>query len=121
MTKNVEVTIDIEIARRMLKVAGFVFVNDMTDEEVFEQALNMNEKYAVESTIITLPDMREKVKEYMSELDAEIDRCHKEISNLSYDEVQVRVNKVEIDVYMSRARTLIEVKNDLQSRLDELI
>lgn len=66
-------------------------------------------------------DMREKVKEYISELDTEIDRCHKEISNLSYDEVQVRVNKAEIDVYMSRARTLTEVKNDLQSRLDELI
>lgn len=68
-----------------------------------------------------LPDMREKVKEYISELDIEIDRCHKEISNLSYDEVQVRANRAEIDAYMSRARTLTEVKNDLQSRLDELI
>ena len=67
------------------------------------------------------PDMREKVKEYISELDTEIDRCHKEISNLSYDEVQVRVNRAEIDVYQCRAKTLIEVKNDLQSRLDELI
>lgn len=67
------------------------------------------------------PDMREKVKEYISELDVEIDRCNKEISNLSYDGVQVRVNKAKIDVYMSRARTLTEVKNDLQSRLDELI
>lgn len=67
------------------------------------------------------PDMREKVKEYISELDAEIDRCHKEISNLSYDEVQARVNRAEINVYMSRANTLTEVKNDLQSRLDELI
>ena len=67
------------------------------------------------------PDMREKVREYISELDAEIDRCHKEILNLSYDEVQVRVNKAEIDVYMSRARTLTEVKNDLQGRLEELV
>ena len=68
-----------------------------------------------------LPDMREKVKEYISELDAEIDRCHKEISNLSYDEVQVRANRAEINVYQCRAKTLTEVKNDLQSRLDELI
>ena len=68
-----------------------------------------------------LPDMREKVKEYISELDTEIDRCHKEISNLSYDEVQMRVNRAEIDVYQCRAKTLTEVKNDLQSRLDELI
>ena len=67
------------------------------------------------------PDMREKVREYISELDVEIDRCHKEISNLSYDEVQVRVNKAEINVYMSRAKTLMEVKNDLESRLEELI
>ena len=67
------------------------------------------------------PDMREKVIEYIGELDAEIDRCHKEISNLSYDEVQVRVNKAEINVYMSRAMTLTEVKNDLQGRLEELI
>ena len=67
------------------------------------------------------PDMREKIREYISELDTEIDRCHKEISNLSYDEVQVRANKAEIDIYMSRARALTKVKNDLQSRLDELI
>ena len=67
------------------------------------------------------PDMRENVMEYISELDTEIDRCHKKISNLSYDEVQVRVNKAKIDVYMSRARTLTEVKNDLKSKLDELI
>lgn len=68
-----------------------------------------------------LPDMREKVKEYISELDTEIDRCNKEISNLSYDEVQVRVNRSEINVCQCRAMTLTEVKNDLQSRLDELI
>lgn len=68
-----------------------------------------------------LPDMREKVKEYISELDTEIDRCNKEISNLSYDEVQVRANRAKINVYQCRAKTSTEVKNDLQSRLDELI
>lgn len=51
MTKNVEVTIDIKIARMMLRIAGFTFVNDMTDEEVFEQALKMNEEYGVKSVI----------------------------------------------------------------------
>lgn len=51
MTKNVEVTIDIAIARRMLRVAGFVFVDNLTDDEVFEQALKMNEKYGVKSVI----------------------------------------------------------------------
>lgn len=67
------------------------------------------------------PDMREKVKEYISELDVEIDRCHKEISNLSYDEVQVRANRAEINVYQCRAKTLTEVKNDLQGKLEELV
>lgn len=67
------------------------------------------------------PDMREKVKEYISELDTEIDRCHKEIEKLSYDEVQARVNRAEINVFLSRAKTLTEVKNDLQGRLEELV
>ena len=111
MTKNVEVTVDIEIARRMLKVAGFAFVNDMTDEEVFEQALNMNEKYAVESTIITLPDMREKIREYISELDVEIDRYH----NMAEQNEQIAESMIII------IQVLTSVKNDLQGRLDELI
>ena len=51
MTKNVEVTIDIKIARMMLRIAGFAFVDSMTDEEVFEQALKMNEEYGVKSVI----------------------------------------------------------------------
>ena len=51
MTKNVEVTIDIAIARRMLRIAGFSFVENMTEEEVFEQALKMNEEYGVKSVI----------------------------------------------------------------------
>lgn len=67
------------------------------------------------------PDMREKVKEYISELDEEINRCHKKIEKLSYDEVQARVNRTEINVFMSRAKTLTEVKNDLQGRLEELV
>ena len=67
------------------------------------------------------PDMRENVREYISELDVEIDRCNKEISNLSYDEICRRTNMAEINLYESRAKTLMEVKNDLQGRLNELI
>lgn len=51
MTKNVEVTVDIEAARTMLSVAGFVFIDNLTDDEVFEKALNMNEAYGVKSVI----------------------------------------------------------------------
>lgn len=51
MTKNVEITVDIKIARMMLRIAGFAFVDNMTDDEVFEQALKMNEEYGVKSVI----------------------------------------------------------------------
>lgn len=68
-----------------------------------------------------LPDMREKVKEYISELDAEIDRCHKKMEELSYDEICRRANKIEINYYFARREALAQVKNDLQGRLGELI
>ena len=67
------------------------------------------------------PDMRGKISEYISDLDVEIDRCNKEISNLFYDEICRRTNMAEINLYESRAKTLMEVKNDLQGRLEELI
>lgn len=61
------------------------------------------------------PDMREKVKEYIAELDEEIDRCSlwvkEHINNKSCD----------IAIMESRIETLIDVKNDLQSRLNEVI
>lgn len=56
-----------------------------------------------------LPDMREKVKEYISELDKEIERC----------ELILRITSDLIAE--SRLETLVEVKNDLKSRLEELI
>ena len=62
------------------------------------------------------PDMREKVKEYISELDAEIDRCHKLAEQNMRDE-----STTAAEMMMARVQTLIEVKNDLQGRLDELV
>lgn len=116
MTKNVEVTVDIKIARIMLQVAGFVGTSEMTDEEIFNKALTMNEEYGVKSCISDQPDMREKVKEYISELDVEIDRCHKLVEEHMNDEAEVLADRVIV-----RLKTLIEVKNDLQSRLEELV
>lgn len=51
MKKTVEIEIDIEVARRMLYIAGYFNIAKMTDEEVFEKALNMNAKYGVTATI----------------------------------------------------------------------
>ena len=63
------------------------------------------------------PDMREKVMEYISELDAEYDRCMDWIEeHMNGEACQVSVSVMEM-----RAKTLIEVKNDLESRLEELV
>ena len=70
-----------------------------------------------------LPDMREKVKEYISELDVEIERCVVEAESIlaaigDYDENPMSTNYIRLE---ERTKVLGEVKNDLQGRLDELI
>ena len=61
------------------------------------------------------PDMREKVIEYISELDLKYDRCMEWIEeNMDGEDCQVTAMEM-------RAKTLMEVKNDLQSRLEELV
>ena len=69
------------------------------------------------------PDMREKVMEYISELDAEYDRCIDQAESIlaaigDYDEKPMPLNYIKL---MERAKVLIEVKNDLEGRLEELL
>ena len=69
------------------------------------------------------PDIREKVREYISELDAEYDRCIVQAESIlaaigDYDEKPMPTNYIRLE---ERANVLGEVKNDLQSRLEELI
>lgn len=59
------------------------------------------------------PDMREKVKEYISELETEIDRCE---SVFLVEKTPYIAQK-----YIVRAQTLSEVVNDLNGRLEERI
>ena len=61
------------------------------------------------------PDMREKVREYIGELYVEYDRCMAWIEEHMDDEA-CQVSAMEM-----RVKTLMEVKNDLESRLEELI
>ena len=61
------------------------------------------------------PDMREKVKEYISELDVEYDRC------MDWIEKHMDGEACQVSAMEMRAKTLNEVKNDLESRLEELI
>ena len=58
------------------------------------------------------PDMREKIKEYISELDMEINRLGDLLKNTDspYD-LQIK----------GRLNTIIDVKNDLLGRLEEVI
>ena len=58
------------------------------------------------------PDMREKIREYISELDMEIDRLEVLLKNTDspYD-LQIK----------GRLNVIIEVKNDLLGRLEEVI
>ena len=66
---------------------------------------------------IIIPDMREKVKEYIGELDAEYDRLEGEWVKRLGDEDEDRIT-IE---FRSVMRTLMLVKNDLQGRLEEVI
>lgn len=63
------------------------------------------------------PDMREKIKEYISELDTEIDRLESDLENqMTYNVEACKVTETE-----SRLNTIIEVKNDLLGRLEEVV
>lgn len=62
--------------------------------------------------------MREKIKEYIMELEIEIDRLT--------DELEKRIIIVNAEDYKviaieSRLQTLQDVKNDLKGRLEEII
>lgn len=60
-------------------------------------------------------DMREKIMEYIDELDVEIDRC------MEWVEEHMNGEACQVSAIEMRAKTLNEVKNDLQGRLEELV
>lgn len=63
------------------------------------------------------PDMREKIKEYISELNMEIDRLESELEK----QITYSVEACKVTATESRLNALIEVKNDLLGRLEEVI
>lgn len=63
------------------------------------------------------PDMREKIKEYIGELDMEINRLESDLEKqMTYNVEACKVTATE-----SRLNAIIEVKNDLLGRLEEVI
>ena len=73
--------------------------------------------YEIMLNIVNQPDMREKMKEYISELDEEIIRCEK-----LYEDVSVDYSDPTRSLTIQcRIETLSQVKGDLESRLEELV
>ena len=63
------------------------------------------------------PDMREKIREYIGELDMEIDRLESDLEKqITYSGEACKVTATE-----SRLNAIIEVKNDLLGRLGDVI
>lgn len=60
-----------------------------------------------------MSDMREKVKEYVVELEEEIQRC------INWVEQNMNSEACKVAAMESRIQTLEEVKNDLKNRLEE--
>ena len=63
------------------------------------------------------PDMREKIKEYINELDMEIDRLESDLGK----QITYNVEVYKVTATESRLNAIIEVKNDLLGRLEEAI
>ena len=63
------------------------------------------------------PDIREKIREYIGELDTEIDRLESELEK----QITYSVEACKVTATESRLNALIEVKNDLLRRLEEVI
>lgn len=63
------------------------------------------------------PDMREKIKEYISELDVEINKLEFDLEKqMTYNVETCKVSATE-----SRLNAIIEVKNDLLGRLKDVM
>ncbi len=63
------------------------------------------------------PDMREKIKGYISELDMEINRLEFDLEK----QMIYNVEACKVSATESRLNAIIEVKNDLLGRLEEVI
>lgn len=86
-------------------------------EASFEENQAMQEPLEKLYNYENQPDMREKIREYISELDKEIERCEK-----LYEEVSVGYSDPTRSLTIQcRIETLSQVKGDLKSRLEELV
>lgn len=61
-----------------------------------------------------MPDMRKKIEEYLVELDETINRTRKQVDNYTGSDLGAMK-------HIGYLTALIEVKNDLRSRLKEIV
>lgn len=92
-------------------------------EASFESNQAMQEPLEKLYKLENQPDMREKVREYISELSAEYARCIDQAESIlatigDYEDKPMPSNYIKL---VERAETLHEVKCDLESRLEELV
>lgn len=85
-------------------------------EASFETNMEMQEPLEKLYKLENQPDMREKVMEYISELDTELNRCRSWLNDN-----REKLGSVSFERMYGRINALIEVKNDLQGRLEELV
>lgn len=71
MTKQVNVTVDIDIARVMLGIAG-LDIKGKSDDEVFEQVLEMMTDYGGTGEVVENISLTEKEFDTYDELDPEL-------------------------------------------------
>ena len=64
-----------------------------------------------------MSDMRKKIEEYITELEAEVIRCEHGIRLCK----EIPCNQISKEKLLTRITTLNEVINDLRSRLDEVV
>lgn len=84
-----------------------MFVTEEEYKNEFELRYN-NNKYKK-------PDMREKIREYISELDTEINRLERDLEK----QMIFNVETTKVAITESRMKALIDVKTDLEGRLME--
>ena len=90
-------------------IKRIMFVTEEEYKNEFELKYN-NNKYKK-------PNMREKIKEYIGELDTEIDRLESDLEKqMTYNVEACKVTATE-----SRLNAIIEVKNDLLGRLEKVV
>jgi len=85
-----------------------VFVTEEEYKNEFELRYNNNKHKK--------PDMREKIREYINELDTEINRCENELQKYYKSNGDIGVISMQ-----NRIQVLIEVKNDLLGRMEEVV